>query len=1187
VEIDPETSALLDYRRGIENFSRTGGRETDAPLEAFRDEFMLHTFLGQAVQRARFAWEMRGDGADFTPVEGYNAIRDEDLTGYEDYYGDFASARSPSQTQLLRRMIDTNRGRRLNLENSDNWFYKLAADVIDPVNLIPVPFARGINFVNRAARRGAAGVAAFAPFETARASLDPTATAEEVAFSIGGSAIVAGLLGGAFGNISRARIDGMGDNLFRWGEAVEARGRIGRDQADTIHGRAEGDATQWVGRMAGETDEAYRARIDEINNNPEVRADYEAVAGMHDPDAIMPTGIGAEKFKFMQHPYLYLKNNSFVGPLGNDIRRMADEITGTIGLFNKGDEFMEGSAQGAFIEAKKYNPIAVEAHQGMFMAFQKSLGINPAVYAGRPMARTLRSMADSFTKNDQRTIFNDDMMKMYMLGKEAILSRTDEAYLSAVREGATAFGTYMEKMGREATLAELFGIRQLRNQVRRLDKLYEERGAEIVELRRGMTPENATRTMGEIRGKERARETLLEQMSEIAEDINRLREMNARGEIPRVGDAVMGHFPRFWKIGKIRTDRDELARRLEEHFIRVGNVGERVQESIDRIVREGNFPQMKRSIAKALQRANRSPDEIAAMEREFDAALASARDIEGRISALDPLLRRYMVQENVIFWEGGQAAVDALRNVRTVLAEIERAASYGMDTNFGVATSALSRRLDIPSHLVMDFIETDPDRILRMYHRRMAPSIAMAKKFDDPSMIDQLEALAERMDAQIAAAPANAQERLRLEKDNVIESIETLRDKVLGVYKIPEDPSALSNRAIQFSKNWMVLALMGQATVAGLADIGRVAMSLGVQRSFRGALERFTSGIDDFKLASHEVAMAGQAAEVALHGRWQSLFDTETYYAGSTWIEEFARDGVDRMFIANALAPYTDMMKRWSGSMIQSEMIRLSQKVARGEALTRTEKMWMSRSGISEDLARAIHGQWEAAGSHQGNSLFLANTEAWADDAIRDKFRTALATEIDNAVITPGPGEKLNFMSTPVGSLLTQFKTFSLAAVQRTTLAGLQARDARSLGGLLSMVAMGYVVDYWKSPDYDRREMTSLDRLIQAIDYSGALGVLTDLNNTLEVATGHEVGLRPLMGIDPLWKEPNIAQRIGQVGGPTVSLLGDLVWSLTSSDSEGSDKARSVRRLIPFNNLFWLDGLADKIHKGAAEMLEN
>ena len=130
-------------------------------------------------------------------------------------------------------------------------------------------------------------------------------------------------------------------------------------------------------------------------------------------------------------------------------------------------------------------------------------------------------------------------------------------------------------------------------------------------------------------------------------------------------------------------------------------------------------------------------------------------------------------------------------------------------------------------------------------------------------------------------------------------------------------------------------------------------------------------------------------------------------------------------------------------------------------------------------------------------------------------------------------------------------------------MAGLQQKDARAFQGLLSMIALGYFVDSIKSPSWDDRDWLSMDRLVQAIDHSGATGIFFDLNNMLEQTSA-----------------------VGQVLGPSVGLPSNLIKSFVDPEAQTSDQLKAVRRLLPFNQLFWWVDLVDKIERTAIEATE-
>ena len=64
---------------------------TDRVMNAFETD----TLVGQAAMSLRFHNSADGDYSDFTPIEGYNPIRDENNIGYENNYSDLLVSRSP------------------------------------------------------------------------------------------------------------------------------------------------------------------------------------------------------------------------------------------------------------------------------------------------------------------------------------------------------------------------------------------------------------------------------------------------------------------------------------------------------------------------------------------------------------------------------------------------------------------------------------------------------------------------------------------------------------------------------------------------------------------------------------------------------------------------------------------------------------------------------------------------------------------------------------------------------------------------------------------------------------------------------------------------------------------------------------------------------------------------------------
>ena len=918
------------------------------------------------------------------------------------------------------------------------------------------------------------------------------------------------------------------------------------------------------------------------------------------------------------------------------------------GRRNTGDQFID---RGTKALAKYYNKMGELGQEvgvfGKAKVTQEVVTLEKILGNNRTFLKTFLE-GDPLSKN-----------RAYAMGAEARTAKQAESLqakrdkLSAIDESAEL--KLMEAQQRIDTLIEQGAVETLNEARRALDKLILKRGLtnKQAKLRKTLDREifNLEKSLGDEMSNLKAIREYLANPEEFmrihgdtpppsGEMFNRIFERHRKlnnsrqlqenwgkavsegGTIPRADKAAIEHFPRMWKRDVVIQHREELRKILIDHYSKQGNVGQRAEETIDAILKERKPALVKRALREGLEEVGANESTILRMEKKVDDIFTMKKSRgetvlvhqENQINKLARLMDGYMKEygfgDSINF------------NVATALERIENMASAGTPEGFGAATSLMPRRLDIPSYKLIkgegqtdsvatvDFIELNPEVVMRNYHRRMSSSIEMAREVGDPNMAGELARIQDHI-LTLASRAKNKKEAdaIRAEGALQVQAIKDLSEKALGVYKLPQDPSSIGQRGFRLTKNWMVLALMGQAGIAALADLGRGVMSVGIKNAFGSMLVRFGEGASEFTTAGKQIQeQFGEAGEIALHGRFQMMFDVDSYALGNTWAEKFFQGGVNKMFIMNVLAPWTDMMKRFYGSLIVSDMSKMAIKWA-GDAklvsqsskefgdtvviegavgtLTKAEAEFMRRNGINLEDAIVIAEQLKLHGD-QGQHLHLANVDSWADKELARTFKTAAITEINNAVITPGIAEKLNFMSTPAGSLMTQFKSFAMSATHRTLLSGLQQRDARVVSGIMATVAMGYVVDLIKSPSYDPRDLTSLDRLIQAVDYSGTTGMLFDVNNMLEFATAHRediphLGIRPLFGVDSPWisdtKIPSWAQRIGQPGGPAVSLFGDLAYSMFDPDAQGSDAVRSMRRLIPFNNLLYVDWLFDRLQR--------
>ena len=172
-----------------------------------------------------------------------------------------------------------------------------------------------------------------------------------------------------------------------------------------------------------------------------------------------------------------------------------------------------------------------------------------------------------------------------------------------------------------------------------------------------------------------------------------------------------------------------------------------------------------------------------------------------------------------------------------------------------------------------------------------------------------------------------------------------------------------------------------------------------------------------------------------------------------------------------------------------------------------------------------------------------------------------------------------------MGGVLLQFKKFGMASTQRMLMRGLQERDANFFSGVLLLLGAGAMVDAFRQKAFNRSYAKKPfgQKVVDAFDRSGLGGIYSDINNAIERLGNNQIGLRPLLGA----KKPYGTYRdllnnpIPDVLGPTASQIAniaDIVWT-AGSGKYNHHTARNVRRLVPFQNVWFLDSLFDSMEK--------
>ena len=182
------------------------GHSVTEVASKIKDAYMLDTSAGQLTMLTAAA---RAHDVPVFPdarpiVEGYNVFEDPQVQGYEAFLDELVGSTSPQETAMRIFMIEENIDLRTSLE--DWGLTRFGAGILDPINLVPLPFAVGKGFFSGMKRTMLPGGVTIAGTETIRHNIDPTSTMTETLMNVGTGTLLMGLIGGGVGRLPKGSI---------------------------------------------------------------------------------------------------------------------------------------------------------------------------------------------------------------------------------------------------------------------------------------------------------------------------------------------------------------------------------------------------------------------------------------------------------------------------------------------------------------------------------------------------------------------------------------------------------------------------------------------------------------------------------------------------------------------------------------------------------------------------------------------------------------------------------------------------------------------------------------------------------------------------------------------------------------------------------------------------------------------
>ena len=514
------------------------------------------------------------------------------------------------------------------------------------------------------------------------------------------------------------------------------------------------------------------------------------------------------------------------------------------------------------------------------------------------------------------------------------------------------------------------------------------------------------------------------------------------------------------------------------------------------------------------------------------------------------------------------------------------------------------------------FIEKDINILQRLYYNQTIPDIEITKIFGDPmgygtkyvqggSYQKGIQQISDEYDELIENATSTVQKnKLIKQKEEILVDLDAAIHLLRGTYGLADDPNRFISRGIRIGKLYNALTML--TGIAQTVDVARLVMVNGITRTFRNSYEALTSGYakEIFNMSKRSAQLGGEALDMWNSSRAMSMYGVEDAFGVFNKFERgFSSLGNLYFTFLNLSNPWNTAAKSIASLFNGTRLIEVAEQIAKGEKVTKVNRARMLNLGINDDMAKQIYQQYQKYGvGKNGKKTFkqngddyktmrVANSDAWDNRAAADAYHNAIGKQSNIDIVTPSKGDVPLWANTELGGTLLQFKKFGIASTQRMLLRGLQERDANFFQGVLLLMAAGAMVDAFRQKAFNRKyENKPLgQKIVDAFDRSGLGGIYSDINNSLERLANNQIGLRPLLGAKkPYGTYKDQRKTLGPYGMPIADILGPSASQIENiadimftwgTGKYNHHTARNVRRLVPFQNVWFLDSLFDSMEK--------
>jgi hypothetical protein len=453
------------------------------------------------------------------------------------------------------------------------------------------------------------------------------------------------------------------------------------------------------------------------------------------------------------------------------------------------------------------------------------------------------------------------------------------------------------------------------------------------------------------------------------------------------------------------------------------------------------------------------------------------------------------------------------------------------------------RTLNIPDELVEEYLVKDAMQVASRYARVSAGSVSVKKALQrfgfknqdemrqavrngyeglaqqvenartvdealaivgkEPGMLDNFRAWAGREDVKVTK-----ERLLTWLNDDMTGALDDLNagiERILGTYKLQENNTGFG-RLVQRANMFNYARLSGNFGLSAITDLYNAAFAHGVSPFLREGVKPLLTNLDAIKLQAKEAKLAGLMVERTLNQRLFTAGEIGDPFAEGTVIDRMLRNVGSIATKMNGVALMQDLSEGINAALTQN---RIFKGIASGK-----DDEFLAKLGLGPTERERVSAMFKRYGTVEDDVLYIANSDLWDDAYAAEAFRNALNKAAGMYAVRPGAGDLPLFASTPLGKALLQFRTFALAAHQRTTLRAMQEGPGAIVRGIVGTTAAGMLVSWLAAlrsgqEGYERWRRKAENPgwwIAEGFDRGGFVPLMFEAANTTEKISGTVFG---------------------------------------------------------------------------------